>query len=136
MELNELLEWLLAVVTLSAIAGATMETVIKPGLHRIRAVYLTNSVLNNYDDLYAAIVRGCALLVAFWEGYALVDVLDPWTNLFGVVDFRAVLLGVDLTVLAQLLPAAILSAFFGKQLHDVVSWLKGRVTPPVAVGGD
>lgn len=135
MELSNLIEWLLAVITLAGIAGATMDRLVKPILYRIRDVWLTKTTPDGekqvWNDFHSAVVQGCALVVALWEARFAVDVLDPWSNLYGVTDLNVSLLGaVDLTLLVQLLPAAMLSAFFGKHLHDAVKWLKGRATAP------
>jgi len=129
--LDNFWDWGWAVIALGTLVGTQMEILLKPFLHRVRTVWMGYEqgqfTEKAQEHIYAFIVRFFALIVALAEARLVAEAVDPWTNVFGMTDLSLKLFSLDLTMLVQIMPAAVIAAFFGKQFHDFMSWVKPLV---------
>ena len=125
--LDNFWDWGWAVIALGTLVGTQMEMVMKPLLHHVREHWMKNEQGAYDKTAYAFIVRFLALLVALAEARLIVGAVDPWTNVFGMTDLSVKLFSLDLTILVQIMPAAVIAAFFGKQFHDFIKWIRPLV---------
>jgi len=122
---DNLQDWIILLGLIVMLAGATMETLVKPFIHELTSGFDDPAGFKK-TNTYSYLIRISVFLISMLEAYPFRDDL----NIFGILGVH------EVHELAGVALAALIITFFSKQVHDfaqfIKAWANNKVVIPPA----